>query len=94
VWYTTRKVLTLVNAVHIAASVFINDDERGLHHDYEVRLEKLAPHAPIEQYWHKRTGEACPTRSRGGQCGRAPEEADHGPQGRGGGHQRPPGRLD
>jgi hypothetical protein len=35
----------------------INDDESGLHHDYEVWLEKLAPHAPIDQYWHNRTGE-------------------------------------
>jgi secondary thiamine-phosphate synthase enzyme len=37
--------------------VFINDDESGLHHDYEVWLERLAPHAPIAQYWHNRTGE-------------------------------------
>jgi thiamine phosphate synthase YjbQ (UPF0047 family) len=43
--------------MHITASVFINDDESGLHHDYEVWLEGLAPHAPIEQYWHNRTGE-------------------------------------
>ena len=35
----------------------INDDESGLHHDYEVWLERLAPHAPIDQYWHNRTGE-------------------------------------
>ena len=42
------------------ASVFINDDEYGLHQDYEVWLEGLAPHAPIDQYWHNRTGEACP----------------------------------
>jgi hypothetical protein len=42
-------VLTLVNAQHITASVFINDDESGLHHDYEVWLERLAPHAPIDQ---------------------------------------------
>jgi hypothetical protein len=49
--------LTLVNAQHITASVFINDDESGLHHDYEVWLEELAPHAPIDQYWHNRTGE-------------------------------------
>jgi thiamine phosphate synthase YjbQ (UPF0047 family) len=55
-----KRVLTLVNAQHITASVFINDDEIGLHHDCEVWLEKLAPHAPIEQYWHNRTGEdAC-----------------------------------
>jgi hypothetical protein len=43
--------------MHITSSVFINDDESGLHHDYEVWLEKLAPHAPIDQYWHNRTGE-------------------------------------
>jgi secondary thiamine-phosphate synthase enzyme len=49
--------LGLVNAMHISASVFINDDERGLHHDYEVWLEKLAPHAPTSQYHHNRTGE-------------------------------------
>ena len=44
--------LCLVNAMHITASVFINDDESGLHHGYEVWLEKLAPHAPVEQYRH------------------------------------------
>jgi secondary thiamine-phosphate synthase enzyme len=49
--------LVLVNAMHITASVFINDDERGLHHDYEGWLEKLAPHAPTSQYRHNRTGE-------------------------------------
>lgn len=49
--------LVLVNAMHITASVFINDDEHGLHHDYEVWLEKLAPHAPVSQYHHNRTGE-------------------------------------
>lgn len=49
--------LVLVNAMHITASVFINDDESGLHHDYEVFLEKLAPHEPINNYWHNRTGE-------------------------------------
>ena len=52
-----REGLCLVNAMHITASVFINDDERGLHHDYEVWLEKLAPHAPTSQYHHNRTGE-------------------------------------
>ena len=52
-----KRVLTLVNAMHITASVFINDDESGLHHDYEVWLERLAPHAPIDQYWYNRTGE-------------------------------------
>jgi len=49
--------LILVSAMHITASVFINDDESGLHHDYEVWLERLAPHAPISQYQHNRTGE-------------------------------------
>jgi secondary thiamine-phosphate synthase enzyme len=44
--------LVLVNAMHITASVFINDDESGLHNDYEVWLEKLAPHAPVSQYQH------------------------------------------
>ncbi len=47
-----RDGLVLVNAMHITASVFINDDESGLHHDYEVWLEKLAPHAPVSQYRH------------------------------------------
>jgi secondary thiamine-phosphate synthase enzyme len=49
--------LVLVNAMHITASVFINDDESGLHHDYEGWLEELAPHAPVSQYQHNRTGE-------------------------------------
>ncbi len=52
-----REGLMLVNAMHITASVFINDDEPGLHHDYELWLEKLAPHEPISQYQHNRTGE-------------------------------------
>jgi len=52
-----QEGLLLVSAMHITASVFINDDESGLHHDYEVWLEKLAPHEPIHQYWHNRTGE-------------------------------------
>jgi secondary thiamine-phosphate synthase enzyme len=52
-----REGLVLVNAMHITASVFINDDESGLHHDYEAWLERLAPHAPIEQYRHNDTGE-------------------------------------
>ena len=47
-----REGLLLCNAMHITASVFINDDESGLHHDYEVWLEKLAPHAPTDQYRH------------------------------------------
>lgn len=52
-----REGLVLVNAMHISASVFINDDEPGLHHDYEVWLEKLAPHEPVSQYRHNDTGE-------------------------------------
>lgn len=52
-----REGLVLVNAMHITASVFINDDERGLHHDYEVWLEGLAPHEPVSKYHHNRTGE-------------------------------------
>jgi secondary thiamine-phosphate synthase enzyme len=52
-----REGLCLVNAMHITASVFINDDESGLHHDYERWLEGLAPHEPISQYHHNRTGE-------------------------------------
>jgi len=52
-----QEGLCLVNAMHITASVFINDDESGLHHDYEVFLERLAPHEPIGQYRHNDTGE-------------------------------------
>jgi len=52
-----QEGLCLVNAMHITASVFINDDELGLHHDYDKWLDKLAPHAPIDQYQHNRTGE-------------------------------------
>jgi secondary thiamine-phosphate synthase enzyme len=52
-----REGMVLVNAMHISASVFINDDEPGLHHDYDVWLEKLAPHAPASQYRHNDTGE-------------------------------------
>ena len=52
-----KEGLCLVNAMHITASVFINDNEHGLHHDYEKWLEGLAPHAPIEQYRHNDTGE-------------------------------------
>jgi len=51
-----KEGLVLVNAMHITASVFINDDEAGLHHDYDVWLEKLAPHEPVSQYRHN-TGE-------------------------------------
>jgi secondary thiamine-phosphate synthase enzyme len=49
--------LVLVNAMHITASVFINDDESGLHQDYEKWLERLAPHEPVSQYRHNDTGE-------------------------------------
>ncbi|MEZ5405883.1 MAG: secondary thiamine-phosphate synthase enzyme YjbQ [Verrucomicrobiia bacterium] len=52
-----KEGLVLVNAMHITASVFINDDESGLHEDYEKWLEKLAPYAPTTQYLHNRTGE-------------------------------------
>jgi secondary thiamine-phosphate synthase enzyme len=52
-----KEGLCLVNAMHITASVFINDDESGLHHDYEAWLEKLAPHEPVGSYRHNRTGE-------------------------------------
>jgi secondary thiamine-phosphate synthase enzyme len=47
-----KEGLCLVNAMHITASVFINDDESGLHHDFEVWLEKLAPEKPYSQYHH------------------------------------------
>jgi len=52
-----REGMVLVNAMHISASVFVNDDEPGLHHDYDAWLEKLAPHAPTSQYRHNDTGE-------------------------------------
>lgn len=52
-----QEGLVLVNPMHITASVFINDNESGLHHDYEVWLERIAPHAPTSQYEHNRTGE-------------------------------------
>jgi secondary thiamine-phosphate synthase enzyme len=52
-----KEGLVLVNAMHITASVFINDDESGLHADYEKWLERLAPHEPTSQYRHNRTGE-------------------------------------
>ncbi len=47
-----KEGLVLVNAMHITASVFINDDESGLHHDYDKWLERLAPHEPVSQYQH------------------------------------------
>jgi len=49
--------LALINAMHITASVFINDDESGLHQDFERWLEELAPHEPVGQYLHNRSGE-------------------------------------
>jgi len=52
-----KEGLVLVNAMHITASVFINDDESGLHRDYDRWLEKLAPHEPVSSYDHNRTGE-------------------------------------
>ena len=52
-----KEGLCLVNAMHITASVFINDNESGLHSDYEKWLEHLAPHEPIDQYKHNDTGE-------------------------------------
>ncbi|MEQ8152728.1 MAG: secondary thiamine-phosphate synthase enzyme YjbQ [Smithellaceae bacterium] len=52
-----QEGLVLVNAMHITASVFINDDETGLHQDYEEWLEQLAPHEPVSRYRHNRTGE-------------------------------------
>ena len=52
-----REGLALVNAMHITASVFINDDEPGLHRDYDVWLEELAPHEPLSRYDHNLTGE-------------------------------------
>jgi hypothetical protein len=85
--------------MHIAASVFTNDDKQGLHADYEKWLEGLFPHAPISQYQHNRTGQAClgqapiPRESRE-QCRRAPEAARDGAEGGDSGDQRPPGRLD
>ena len=52
-----KEGLCLVNAMHISASVYINDDESGLLHDYDKWLEKLAPHEPVSQYRHNDTGE-------------------------------------
>lgn len=52
-----KEGLCLVNSMHISSSVFINDDEIGLHRDFHKWLEKLAPHEPIEQYSHNDTGE-------------------------------------
>ena len=52
-----KEGLCLINAMHITASVFINDDETGLHRDYKIWLEDLAPHEPLSKYDHNLTGE-------------------------------------
>lgn len=52
-----REGICLVNSMHISSSIFINDDERGLHRDFYIWLEKIAPHAPTSQYYHNNTGE-------------------------------------
>ena len=52
-----REGMALINAMHVTASVFINDDEGGLHADYDDWLEQLAPHEPVSRYHHNRTGE-------------------------------------
>jgi secondary thiamine-phosphate synthase enzyme len=52
-----QEGIVLVNPMHITASVFINDDEHGLHQDYDRWLERLAPHEPVSGYLHNRTGE-------------------------------------
>ena len=52
-----KEGLVLINAMHITASVFINDDESGLHHDYKEWLEAIAPHEPVSSYRHNDTGE-------------------------------------
>ena len=52
-----KEGLVLINAMHITASVFINDDESGLHHDYKEWLEAIAPHEPVGSYRHNDTGE-------------------------------------
>ena len=49
--------ICLVNSMHITSSIFVNDDESGLHHDFEIWLQKLAPHLPTKQYLHNDTGE-------------------------------------
>ena len=65
-----QEGIALINAMHITASVFINDDEQGLHADYEAWLEKLAPHEPVSDYHHNQTGD--------GQCRCPYETPDHG----------------
>jgi len=89
-----KRGLTLVNAQHITASVFINDDESGLYHDYEVWLEELAPRSPIDQAGPEAGCTTAPARTPvhpGQGRRRAPEAADHGPRGCGRGDQRPAG---
>ena len=92
--------VTLVNAQHITASVFINDDDSGLHHDYEVWLEELALHAPIDQAGPEAGCTTAPARTPvlnegqglavGKLGGRASEAADRGPRSRGCGDEWPP----
>ena len=74
-----QEGLCLVNAMHITASVFINDAEEGLLQDYEIWLERLAPYAPTGQYRHNLTGED--------KRRRAPQAPGHGSRGRRGDHQ-------
>jgi secondary thiamine-phosphate synthase enzyme len=52
-----KEGICLINSMHITSSIFINDDERGLHSDFEKWLQRLAPHLPTEQYMHNDTGE-------------------------------------
>src|ERR1039458_4773239 len=78
-----QEGLCLVNAMHITASVFINDAEDGLLHDYDVWLEKLAPHAPTKNYQHNLTGED--------NADAHHETPDHGLRSRGGHHERETG---
>ena len=59
-----NSVLSVAGAMPITTSVFINDDEPGLHQDYDDWLEELAPHEPVSKYRHNRTGEACPACTR------------------------------
>jgi thiamine phosphate synthase YjbQ (UPF0047 family) len=84
-----KRVLTLVSAMHITASVYINDDERGLLADYEDWLEELAPHTPISQYRHNRTGEDNADAHLRRNATR--QVARDGPRGGGCGEQRSPG---
>ena len=79
---------------HITASVFINDGESGLHHSIEVWLEKLAPRAPIDQYWHNRTREDNADAHLKRNASRSEMRVMAATRSGGGGGQRPPRRLD